>query len=108
MSITPYEFTVCALGLWRFANLLCNEDGPFDIFPAIRAWSQRMCERYKWCRAYGFNMLFECEYCSSMYTGAAVVIGLHYLHAVVMVIMHVLAFSAVVVLVKRLHEFLQR
>lgn len=34
--MTPFRFTILALAIWRIANLLVNEDGPWLVFEHIR------------------------------------------------------------------------
>ena len=74
MFPTTFEFVILALATWRIASLICNEDGPFDVFERIRNHAKSLSTRSKLCRTFGLEELFHCEWCMSMYLGAVLTI----------------------------------
>ena len=52
---------------WRMASLICNEEGPFDIFGANRRAFRRLHKRSAFFRATHLNSGINCEWCVSVW-----------------------------------------
>ena len=60
IDLSPLELAILILATWRLAYMLLYDDGPFDVFIAIRkagAWI-------------GFSEVFGCIYCMSVWIAA--------------------------------------
>lgn len=72
-----YDIIILALGIWRIANILANEDGPLEIFEKLRhKLGVRYAEEPPYDR-YGTTVLSQgmiCVWCSSVWLGIAVAI----------------------------------
>lgn len=64
--MTPLTLTIYALATWRLSSLLCNEDGPADIFLRLRAAV---------CDSPFLSGLLGCVWCCSVWVGAAWVLA---------------------------------
>lgn len=74
MHITSIELVLLVMAVWRLANLLANEDGPFHFFKTLRSRIARAEVRSRRKGGLLSKMhLYEgvnCEYCNSVWFGA--------------------------------------
>lgn len=100
--MTPLEFTVLALAVWRISSLIINDAGPFEIFAKFR---HLVGVRYnEHSEAYGTNELaelFVCICCFSIWVGTAWAILYWYAPVVAFWLALPLSFSAVAIVVNR-------
>lgn len=74
MNITPIDLVLLIAAVWRLANLLANEDGPFHMLKTFRSRLARI--EVKSRRKNGIISrlhLYEgvnCEYCNSVWFGS--------------------------------------
>lgn len=64
----PRTFVLISLAVWRISYMVVNEDGPWDCFARLRAWSIRLDEfgNVVWAR-YGILKALACLWCFSIW-----------------------------------------
>jgi hypothetical protein len=87
--VTPFEFILGTLAVWRITHLLAAEDGPFDLI----AWVRRK------AGSGFFGKLLDCFYCLSIWV--AVPFALLWVKPWKQRVLFWLALSAAAILVNR-------
>ena len=100
-------FFYLALGAWRLASLVANEDGPWHIFKRIRQQAEQWCKQYKFCSDLGLYELFSCEWCNSIWIGTGLTLLYLWLGDAILYIAMPLALSTVAIIIKYVVQILQ-
>ena len=65
-EMTPFQFIVLALAIWRVSSLLVHEDGPKGIF----RWCRNACKNSEL-----FWQLLQCVWCTSVWISTLFLLG---------------------------------
>ena len=87
--------------------MVANEDGPWQIFKRLRQRAEHWCTNYRFCRELGLYELFSCEWCNSIWIGAALTMLYLWLGEAVLYLALPLALSTVAIVIKYVVQFLQ-
>ena len=105
MTITTFLYV--SLAAWRLASLISNEDGPWQIFKRIRQRAELWCKQYKFCSDFGLYELFSCEWCNSVWIGAALTLLYLRIGETILYLALPLAFSTAAIIIKYIVQVLQ-
>jgi len=98
MIISFFPLVLLIAAAWRLSSLFANEEGPYMIFHRFRKWAEK--SRARWIRRSRFATLLKCEWCNSIWFGAALTVGYRFLGEIVLWIALPLVISTGVILVK--------
>src|SRR5688572_13956914 len=98
MSLSVFFYL--ALAAWRLASLIANEEGPWQMFRRLRQRAEQWCHSYRFCRELGLNELFSCEWCNSIWIGAALTLLYFWIGEPLLYIALPLALSTAVIVIK--------
>ena len=105
--MTLSTFFYLALAAWRLASLIANEDGPWQMFKRFRAYAEKWCMTYRFCRDLGLYELVSCEWCNSVWIGAGLTLLYIWLGETILYLALPLALSTVVIVIKYVVQLLQ-
>lgn len=71
MILNLLNLSIVAMAVWRVANLIANEEGPFRMFLRLRMWAIHV--RSRFLHNFGFPRLLHCEWCNSIWIASAAV-----------------------------------
>lgn len=100
-------FFYLGLAAWRLASLVANEDGPWMMFKRLRQRAEQWCNNYRFCRELNLYELVTCEWCNSIWIGAALTALYLWLGGAILYIALPLALSTVAIIIKYIVELLQ-
>lgn len=69
--MSPMEFLIAGLGVWRLATLVTQDDGPEAVLAKARRWLTGNQE----IQAGSLGQLITCPYCLSVWLGLAAVLS---------------------------------
>lgn len=102
-----HVFFYLSLAAWRLASLVANEDGPWQMFKRLRQLAEYWCKKYKFCSEFGLHELVACEWCNSIWIGAALTLLYLWIGETILYFALPFALSTVAIILKYLVEFLQ-
>ena len=105
MSLTIFFYV--SLAAWRLASLIANEDGPWQMFKRFRQRAEEWCKRYRFCRELGLYELVACEWCNSIWIGAALTVFYLWIGEAILYFVLPLALSTIAIIIKHIVELLQ-
>lgn len=100
-------FFYLALAAWRFASLVANEDGPWQMFKRLRQRAEQWCNKYRFCRELGLYDLLACEWCNSIWIGAGLTLLYLSIGEAILYVALPFALSTVAIIIKHIVQILQ-
>ena len=100
-------FFYLSLAAWRLASLIANEEGPWFMFKRLRQRAEQWCNHYRFCRELGLYELVTCEWCNSIWIGAALTVLYLWMGDSILYLALPLAFSTVAIIIKYVVQILQ-
>jgi len=105
--MTLNVFFFLGLAAWRFASLIANEDGPWQMFKRLRQRAEQWCNNYRFCRELGLYDLFACEWCNSIWIGTGLTILYLWMGDAILYLALPFALSTVAIVIKHIVQLLQ-
>lgn len=93
-------FIIMSLATWRLASMFANESGPFRCFERFRKICFRLCKQFWICDEFQLYELITCEWCNSVWFGAAFYLLYVYNKEISFAVSLPLALSAVTIIIK--------